>query len=290
MPRQRDTPYSHSNQAYLYADNTDHGGRVRRLSIALLLLVAIAGCFQKHDSTTLAEKPSRSVSPDSAGRYLAYEHSVQIDTEERKVAAIYEAAKATCREASIDLCTVLESRINTGRAAFASLKFPAKPSGIRKLISALGKQAEITDQSTSAEDLAGPIEDSAKKLGMLNDYRTKLEALRDRASNDVDALIKVNRELAQVQSELEAIAGKQAHLVQRVETEILRFTIRSDRNQSFWRPIALAMSDFGTNLSQGVSIAISGIAYLIPWAFVFGVAAWAGRKLWRRRKQLKKNT
>ena len=288
--RVNETPLiSHSNQAYLYANNTDHGGRVIRLLIALLLLVAIAGCSQKHDSTTLAE-PSRSVSPDSGGQYLAYEHSVQIDTEERKVAAIYEAAKATCREASIDLCTVLESRINTGRAASASLKFRAKPSGIRKLISALGKQAEITDQSTSAEDLAGPIEDSAKKLGMLNDYRTKLEALRDRASNDVDALIKVNRELAQVQSELEAIAGKQAHLVQRVETEILKLTIRSDRNQSFWRPIALAVSDFGTNLSQGVSIAISGIAYLIPWTFVFVVAAWAGRKLWRRRKQLKKNT
>lgn len=263
---------------------------MRRLLIALLLLAGIAGCSQKHDSTILTEKPSGSVSPDSAGRYLAYEHSVQIDTEERKVAAIYEAAKATCREASIDLCTVIQSRINTGRAASASLKFRAKPSGIRKLISALGKQAEITEQSTSAEDLAGPIEDSAKKLRMLNDYRTKLEALRGRASTDVDALIKVNRELAQVQSELEAAAGKQAHLTQRVETEILNVAIRSDRNQSFWRPIALAMSDFGTNLSQGVSIAISGIAYLIPWAFVFGVAAWAGRKLWRRRKQLKKNT
>jgi lauroyl/myristoyl acyltransferase len=49
------------------------------------------------------------------------------------------------------------------------------------------------------------------------------------------------------------------------------------------------MSDFGTNLSQGVSIAISGIAYLIPWAFILGLAVWVGRKLWRRRKQLREN-
>lgn len=257
---------------------------MRRLSIALMLLVAIAGCSSQGDSTTRSETPPRSASTSGAGRFLAYQHFVQLDTEERNIAAIYEAAQAACREASVDLCTVLESRINTGRHASASLKFRAKPGGIRKLLSALGKQAEITDQSTIAEDLAGPIEDAAKKLGMLNDYRSKLEALRDRASSDVDALIKVNRELAQVQSELEASVGKHAHLMQRVETEILNVNIRSGRNQSFWRPVALAMSDFGTNLSQGLSTAIVGIAYLIPWALVLGLAGWGGRKIWHRRK------
>lgn len=290
MARQGDFLIYNSNQTYSYANDPAHGDPMTRLLLALLLLVVIAGCSSKDGSTTLAEAPSRSASPDSASRYLAYQHSIQVDTEERKVAAIYEAGLAACRAASIDLCTVLESRINTGRAASASLKFRTKPSGIRKLIAALAMQAEITDQSTSAEDLAAPIEDAAKKLGMLNDYRTKLEALRGRASSDVDALIKVNRELAQVQSELEAIAGKHAHLMQRVETEILDVVIRSDQNRSFWRPVALAMSDFGNNLSQGVSIAITGIAYLIPWAVVLGLAAWVGRKLWRRRKRPKENT
>ncbi|WLI90970.1 hypothetical protein Q4S45_07595 [Massilia sp. R2A-15] len=74
-------------------------------------------------------------------------------------------------------------------------------------------------------------------------------------------------------------------MLERVETEILSVVIRADRNQSFWRPIALAASDFGSNLSQGVSIAISGIAYLIPWLLFFGVPAWIVRKLWRRRRR-----
>jgi hypothetical protein len=266
-----------------------HGDRMRRLSIALFLLALIAGCSRNNDSAYPAKAPPRSTLTDGASRYLAYQHSIQIDTEEGKVAAIFEAGQAACREAAIDSCTVLESRISTGRAASATLKFRSKPSGIRKLIAALGKQGEITDQSTSAEDLAGPIEDAAKKLEMLNDFRTKLEALRGGASSNVDALIKVNRELAQVQSELEAMAGKHAHLVQRVETEILNIAIRSDHNQSFGRPIALSMSDFGANLSQGVSIAITGIAYLIPWGFILFLAAWVGRKLWRRRKRVMGN-
>lgn len=256
----------------------------RPLLLALLMLAAMAGCAKKEESAATA-RAAAATTPNAASRYLAYQHAIQIDAEDNKVAAVFEAGQAACREAASDLCTVLESRINTGRSASASLKFRAKPGGIRKLIAALGQQAEITDQSTTAEDLASPIEDAAKKLAMLNDYRSKLEALRGRANSDVDALIKVNRELAQVQSELEAIAGNHAHLMQRVETEILNVSIRSVHHQSFWRPIALALSDFGGNLSQGVSVAITGIAYLLPWVFPLVLLVWVVRRLRRRWKR-----
>ena len=119
---------------------------------------------------------------------------------------------------------------------------------------------------------------------MLKDYRSKLEALRDRAGNDIDSLIKVNKELAQVQSELEAVTGNHAHLMQRVETEILNVSIHSVQNQAFWRPITLAITDFGGNFSQGISIAITGIAYLIPWGLFVLFVVWAGRRLWLRWK------
>lgn len=262
---------------------------MRRMLITLLLLVSVAGCSNKAETTPRGEAASPSAPRAAAGRYLAYEHSIEIDADGRKIAAIYEAGQAACRQDVDDFCTVLDARISSGRNASASLKFRAKPGGIPKLIAAFGKQGEITTQSTRAEDLAGPIEDAAKKLAMLNDYRTKLEALRERASSDVDALIKVNRELAQVQGELEAIAGEHAHLMQRVDTEILDVEIRADHNQSFWRPIELAASDFGTNLSQGISTAIAGVAYLIPWALIFGFMAWVGRKIWRRRKRSTRN-
>jgi hypothetical protein len=251
----------------------------------LALLVDVAACSQRQQSAPMPEVPAPKASQDGTGRYLAYLHTVEIDTEEGKVVALHDAAIAACRAASADLCTLLESRISSGRDASATLKFRAKPDSVRKLITALGRQGAITGQSTSAEDLAGPIEDTARKLRMLGDYRSKLEALRDRSGSDVDALIKVNRELAAVQSELEANAGKQAYMMQRVETEILDVEIRADRNQSFWRPVRMALSDFGANLSQGVSLAINGVAYLLPWVVLLGATAWIGRKLWRRRKR-----
>lgn len=262
---------------------------MNRLLIACLFLVALAGCSRPGESGPAGglaskETAARGGAADSARRTLAYEHTLQLDAPGDKVAAIHQSALAACQAATADLCAVLDSRINTGRFASASLRLRAKPAGIQKLIAALGKQAEITDQSTHAEDLAGPIQDGEKKLAMLTSYREELEALRKRPGNDVDALIKVTRELAQVQSELEALTGRQASLVQRVETEILNVTIRTERNTSFWSPISQAASDFGGSLSQGISTAITGVAYLLPWGLVIGVVFWVVRKLWRRRK------
>ncbi len=263
---------------------------MKRVLLTMLILTTMVGCSKSIESGVTTPALSMAKSSNNASRYLAYQHSIQLETDEQKIPEIFESALASCREASDDLCTVLESRINTGRSASASLKFRAKPTGIQKLIGILGKRAEITNQSTTAEDLAAPIEDTAKKLTMLNDYRAKLEVLRNRANNDVEALIKVTRELSQVQSELEAVTGKNAQLMQRVETQILSVSINSVQNQGFWKPISFATSDFGTNLSHGVSIAITGIAYLIPWAFFILIVTWVSRIFWRRLKRPRANT
>lgn len=255
---------------------------MKRLLLVLFIILLASGCNKKDESAAM--EPSAVPAPaGKAASFLAYEHSLQLDTEEPKVAEVFEAALAACREAASDLCVVLESHVSSGRDASASLKFRAKPNGIRKIMAALSKQADVTNQSTTAEDLEAPIADAAKNLAMLKDYRSKLEALRGRASNDIDALIKVNHELAEVQSNIEASEGKHAHLVQRVDTEILNVSIHSLEHRAFWRPIGFAIADFGSNFSQGISTAITGIAFLIPWALVLAGVMLGGRKLWRRR-------
>lgn len=255
--------------------------------LPLLVLILMSGCARKDESAAMAPAETKAAPAGKARSFLAYEHALSIDVEEAKIAAIFEAGQAACRDAADELCTVLESRLSLGRAATAYLKIRARPNGIKKIVAALSKQADVTDQSTSAEDLAAPIADAAKKLAMLKDYRSKLEALRGRAANEVDALIKVNRELAQVQSELEAMEGSHAHLMQRVETEILKVSVRSLQHRAFWKPIGLAISDFGGNLSQGASFAVTGIAFLIPWLIVLLFGVWGSRKLWRRWKGMR---
>lgn len=255
-----------------------------RLLVVLMALLAVAACGKKEEAPAAALALDKAAPANEARRFLAYEHFLQLDTDEAKVPQLFAAAQAACRAAIADQCTLLESRINSGRAVSAALKLRAKPAGIQKIIAALSKQAQVTDQSTTAEDLAGPIGDSTKKLAMLKDYRSKLEALAGRAGDNVDALIKVNRELAQAQSDIETLQGTHAHLLQRVETEILNLSIQSRQSGAFWKPIGFALSDFGKNLAQGTATAITGIAFLLPWVLAIALAWLAGRKLWRRNR------
>lgn len=249
--------------------------------LMFLVCTALASCARHEESGSAAP------AADAArGQYLAYEHSLELDVEENRVGVVHETAAQACRGAVAEQCVILESHLNAGRDVSARLKFRAKPAGIRKIIAELKARGEVIRQSVTAEDLSAPISDSAKKLALLNDYRSKLEALRGNASQNIDALIKVNQELAQVQSDIESLTGERAHLVQRVETEILNVTISPTYSHSFWRPIAEAFMEFGDNLSRGIASAIHSLAYLIPWGAALLAMWWGGRKIrtWRKRR------
>lgn len=251
---------------------------------AFLVCMTLAGCSRNEESTVSASAPEMK-SAGNAGRYLAYEHGIELDVEEKRVASVHAAAAKACSEAVAEQCVMLESHLNTGRDVSANLKFRAKPAGIKKIIAVLSTRGEVIRQSVTAEDLAAPIGDSAKRLALLNDYRSKLEALRGNASQNIDALIKVNQELAQVQSNIESLSGERAHLLQRIETEILTVTISTTSGRTFWRPIRNALAAFGGNLAQGISSAIYGAAYIIPWSITLLLLWWGGRKIWSRRKR-----
>lgn len=260
-----------------------------RIVAALLMVTVVAGCGEslvaKRVVGAVPQKEMAAGGASAADRHLAYEHSVGLDVPEDEIAKVSNAAQATCRELAAESCELLNSSLNTGRHSHASLKFRASPAGVRKLISSLGQLGEIVDQSTTAEDLARPLADTARKIAMLTDYRKQLESLRQQARLDADTLIKLTHELAQVQADLEAAQGEQAFLRKRVDLEILHVQIHPLRAGSFWRPIQEAGADFGSNLSHGISSAIVGVAYLLPWGLLLGVMVWLGRVMWRRRRR-----
>lgn len=224
----------------------------------------------------------------AAQQYLAIEHTVQYDVAADRLAAAHQTALTTCQQLVAERCVVLASSLNTGEStAGAMLKFRAKPEGINKLKAALGSQGTATDQSTTAEDLASPIEDATKRLAMLASYRTKLEALSTRSSDDVEALMKVTRELAQVQSEIESLSGEKAHLMQRVDTQILNVGLHVRGTDTLWQPIAQTLAGFGRNLAEATAGAITAVAFALPWGLLALLLVFVVRKL-RRRSRAKK--
>lgn len=268
---------------------------MKRSFYLFLLAVALVACGQQDmralapasgvADKTFQESSASAQSTPSARQFLAYEHWLTVDASETEVAGIYRQSLATCQSLPDAGCVVLDSRLSTGRQSNAAIKMRVRPEFVKKISESLRKLGEITHQSTTVEDLATPIGDAEKKLAMLTSYRTQLEGLRGKANNDIDAAIKITKELAQVQSDLEALTGEHAHLLKRVQTEVLNLTIESTQNLSWWAPIKSAISDFSGNLAQGVSTAITASAFVLPWLMVFGVLAWLVRKVWLKFKR-----
>ena len=270
---------------------------MRRLLVPLLIAASLSACQKLDNLGGLAAPAPASMAPaearlgraepqaqaaDQRSQYLAYEHSIQLDAEEQKVAALHEAARAACAQDVANHCVVLQSSVSSGRAVSASLQLRAKAEGVRKIIALLAQQGGVINQSTRAEDLVRPIGDAEKKLAMLTDYRTRLESLREKAGANIDALIKVNQQLAEVQGQIEAMTGQRAHLLQRVETETLAIRINSVESRAFFKPVAMALSGFGREFSTALAGAITAVAYLVPFGALFLIFMWVLLKLWRR--------
>lgn len=251
---------------------------------ALLLLaaaLALGGCSSRDAEPTVVLGETAA---EARPRTLAYEHSVALDVPENEVRGIHDQTLASCNKQPKGACTVLSSDVSTGEETSATLRMRATPAVVRTIIATLDQKGELVSVSTQATDLAKPIADAERSAAMLASYRAKLEQLANQAGNDADTLIKVHRELAEVQSKIEATAGEREQLRKQVELEILNVSITSERHMPFSKPIARAFRDFGSNLAYGIGGAVTGVAVLLPGALVLGFIVAIVRR-WRRRRK-----
>jgi hypothetical protein len=161
----------------------------------------------------------------------------------------------------------------------------AEPTSIKAVLESLGTMGTVTYQSTSAEDLAAPISDTQKKLALKQNYRARLEALLPKAAADVDSLIKINKELAEVQSEIEDAAGQSAFLAKRVNTELLSISIDSPRTIGVWQSLDNTPDEIARNLANGTAAAISTVSFLAPWALLLAALTMAIKLIRRHRRK-----
>ncbi|WP_374581882.1 DUF4349 domain-containing protein [Pseudoduganella sp.] len=266
---------------------------VKSSVLALVLLSGLQGCSRPADvgMQRMAEVAAEYSTADSAaggaqqeqrGKYLAYEHSVTVDAAEGDVKPLLDKLVAACHADVANQCTLLASGVQGGRESSANVRVRIKRPGVDKLVALAAAGGEVASRNTAAEDLEGPIRDNAKRLDMLRSYQQKLQALEAKSSNNVEALVKLSQELASVQSELEAATGVEARLMERVNMDLLNIAIQSRTQRGFWSPVKRALGDFGSNLSEGIASAVTGVAYLIPWALILLVVGALGRKIWRK--------
>jgi hypothetical protein len=143
----------------------------------------------------------------------------------------------------------------------------------------------IISENTASEDLTRQIVDTEARLRAQTALRDRLqELLRSRPGRLAD-LLEVERELARVQGEIDAVQSALAVMRTRVAMSELTLQYRSAPRpvgSDTFEPLRQAFANFLGIIVGGFAAIITLIAVLIPFAIVLVPLGWL---LWRWRKR-----
>ena len=276
-------------------NSKDHHARLRAIQqirwpgILGFTLVCLMGMSACNRNGRVATEPvmlgvsGAALRTEQMSGTLSREHSVTIEVPESDLHSGFQRLTDRCTADSAHHCTILQSDVSTGQFPSGLIRLRIDPNAVEDLIGFSAGLGRLEHRSTRVEDLAEAIQDTQARIEMLTTYRKQLLELQGKAGTNVDAAIKVASELSAVQSNLEQANGKAAYQAKRTTTDVVTVTFSAQEQKAFWRPIRESLRDFVGNLSNGISQAITAVAYILPWLLVVIPGLYLLRFLWRRR-------
>jgi hypothetical protein len=240
-----------------------------------------------------------SVGDPSTEQYIAYRHNLGMTLPKGKVEPMMAGHTASCRAAGTSTCIVINSNVYSQDEDYASgnLSIRATPDWIESFMGSVESDAakaggEITQRSTSAEDLTRQIVDTGARLDAQKTLQGRLMSLLERRDGNLGELLQIERELARVTGDIESIEAQLKTLRLRVSMSSLDIGYQTKVpafSGSRENPLGEAFGDFFYNLSGAIAAVITAFAVGLPWILLIALFLWIWLKLiWPRLRGKKK--
>lgn len=236
----------------------------------------------------LAQRAAASPPSQQSGpvRHIAVTRSLALRMPGSEVAAIQQKHLAECAKLA---CTVIETRfdqLNDGRtSARVSVRItPDRYPDFAAVITA--PPVEVISQSERAEDRTTAVLDIDKRLGVKTALRDRLIVmLKDQNARTPADLLAIEKELAQVQGDIESSAAQRDYL--RTITDTVRIDISYDGRSVVvagydFSPIKRAAAGAVQTLIASAASVITFLAAAVPWLPVILLVIWGIRRMFRR--------
>lgn len=223
--------------------------------------------------------------------YLAYSYALGLELPSQRLSAVMDRHIQACQAAGPRLCQLVNSN-RTGdpdnyMEGYVSLR--GEPAWLNNFKAGMAQQADeaggrVVSESTTSEDLTRQIVDTEARLRAQTALRDRLqELLRSRPGRLAD-LLEVERELARVQGDIDAVQSALAVMRTRVSMSELTLTYRSSpraAGSDTLEPLRQAFANFLGIIVAGFAAILTIIAALIPFAIVLIPLGWLLLR-WRR--------
>lgn len=267
---------------------------VRRNAATILMSMAmtLAACDAPPSSRSAPEPPiaaargQAQAAETNAGKRLAISHAFVLRLPSRDVESIQNRHLEICARLG---CTVLKTSLNRYDESQITAETSVRiaPEGYSDLAAALAMApVVIVSHSQTAEDHTLPLLDVEKRLEIKATLRGRLAAiLGDPAPKSAADLAGIEKEIAQVQGDIEAITAQRDHLLTITETvkvDIRYFGTTGEAGGFDVSRIENAVNRIGDTVIGSVATLISFVAALVPWLPVIALITWLALRVARR--------
>lgn len=238
------------------------------------------------------------VAPDGASPLLAYRYDMTLELPPAILAETQSEHAEACRNAGFNTCQIIAASVNNPDSEMprARLELRATPEWLTEFRGGLNAETEaaggsILADQTRVDDLTARIVDTQARVEAQTTLRDRLQSLLESREGSLSDLLAVERELAQVQANLDSQASVLAALRQRVDMSRLSLNYQPKRaivTPGELNPIGEALKDVGEVFATSVASLILFLAGALPW-LIIAVPVMSGivigfRRLLRRRK------
>jgi len=265
-------------------------GRGLRAIALALLLPPLASCGPSSPNNFIADIPNPGLAQQDRGatadRRIAITHRFSLRVPNAETEAIQQKHMAECTRLGCSILSTSVDRSNEGRInARATVRI--KPESYDAFAALLASPpAQVTGHSQSGEDVTLPILDAEKRLEAKTVLRDRLTAmLRDQSAKTAADLVTIEKELAQVQGDIESIVAQRDSL--RTRTDTMRIDISyagavGQYGSVDLTPIYQAARGINQTVVSSIAWLISSLVALVPWLPVIALFWWIARRVIRR--------
>jgi DNA repair ATPase RecN len=226
---------------------------------------------------------------DQARRFVAVTHRIVVEASESELAGAWDSILKSCQSMR---CEVLTSSINSKTASSppnGELSVRMDPGDFDKFLRVLHSAVAIVEHATEGVDKTSDVVDAEAKLKNLTEFRDQLRFMLSKSQAGVKDLIEIERELANVQAQIDSLAMMRKALANETEKIAVQITFRSKSSATrtgVFAPIATALEESVSVLSVSMAGLITSIFAVIPWLVLIIPAIWLFIR-YRRKKARK---
>lgn len=223
--------------------------------------------------------------------YLAYSYQTGLEIPSDRLSVVQDAHVQACQAAGPRVCQLIGSTRSGDPESYMEgyVSLRAEPGWLRTFMAGISAQVDaaggrIVSQTTSTEDLTRAIVDTEARLRAQTALRDRLQQLLQSRPGRLSDLLEVERELARVQGEIDAVQSNLAVMRTRVAMSELTINYRSaprSVGSDTFEPLRQAFANFLGIVVAGFAAIITIFAGLLPFAIIIVPIVW-GVLRWRR--------